>query len=367
MILISRYIWRTLSCLVVLTSLSSQALAGFEWTPPSQQEKKNLSAAQDKASLAAPVTLPLSSLDIDIEPIAPLEKMRSGMMNESVAGAEIIEGFGNDIPLSFALHQIVPADYAFSFDPDIDQSVRVNWEGGQPWDDVLKEAIAPFGWAVSVVDKTVWLRSGDYSGKDYAPSYPRREPVSIAQKGDSVPFMPAAPDMMKAKTQKNEIPREPQSLQSDNHSASIGTMNHNVNAIPGFYGEPAEAMAQDYSSMPVPLTQPARVRQPIYQAPAELTVNQQLNKYQVYYWQAERGASLRETLAKWSSQAGIDMIWNTDFDYSLPVEIRNHGTFTDAVESLLETYAASNNRPVGQLYSNRNAGGLPTLVIGSEG
>src|SRR4051812_21270301 len=57
----------------------------------------------------------------------------------------IAEGFGRDVPLAFAVKQILPD----GVEPQIAQSVnpdaRVNWTGGRPWDVVLSEAARPLG------------------------------------------------------------------------------------------------------------------------------------------------------------------------------------------------------------------------------
>lgn len=72
---------------------------------------------------------------------------------------EIVEGFGSEIPLVLVMSQIVPSDFAYSFDDNVDPGMRVSWNGGQPWDEILNNALAPAGVAAVVTDKTVWIKN----------------------------------------------------------------------------------------------------------------------------------------------------------------------------------------------------------------
>ena len=54
-------------------------------------------------------------------------------------------GFGNRIPLSFAVRQIVPAAVKVTYGPGADSNALVNWKGGQAWNRVLLDAVKPLG------------------------------------------------------------------------------------------------------------------------------------------------------------------------------------------------------------------------------
>ena len=71
---------------------------------------------------------------------------------------DVIEGFGSDMPLALALRQIVPPQYAFSFGDGVNAGMRISWQGGNPWNQVLSDALAPHGVATSVNNKKVLLR-----------------------------------------------------------------------------------------------------------------------------------------------------------------------------------------------------------------
>jgi hypothetical protein len=54
----------------------------------------------------------------------------------------IARGFGTRIPLTFAVKQVVPPSVRPSFAPDVDaDAITVDWRGGRPWPDVLRDML----------------------------------------------------------------------------------------------------------------------------------------------------------------------------------------------------------------------------------
>jgi hypothetical protein len=70
-------------------------------------------------------------------------------------------GFGDQIPLSFAVRQIVPARFQVAFGKEVDREESVNWKGGKPWRSVLSEAIKPVGLRIDVRRFTVMILEAD--------------------------------------------------------------------------------------------------------------------------------------------------------------------------------------------------------------
>lgn len=58
---------------------------------------------------------------------------------------EEAKGFGHAVPLSLAVGQMVPADWAKEFGPNVALETPVDWKGGRPWNVVLKDAVEPLG------------------------------------------------------------------------------------------------------------------------------------------------------------------------------------------------------------------------------
>jgi hypothetical protein len=69
---------------------------------------------------------------IPLQPAAPLRVI-------------IARGFGNDVPLDFAVRQVVPRSIHVEYADTVDRQLRVSWQGGKPWRVVLNGLVAPSG------------------------------------------------------------------------------------------------------------------------------------------------------------------------------------------------------------------------------
>lgn len=58
---------------------------------------------------------------------------------------KLATGYGNEIPLTFALRQIVPHGVLVVIHQGVSPSTIVSWHGGVPWDIALRRALAPAG------------------------------------------------------------------------------------------------------------------------------------------------------------------------------------------------------------------------------
>lgn len=79
----------------------------------------------------------IPSFDVAVAPLAPPD-----------AGSPRIpdaKGFGKRVPLAFAVKQIVPGRVRVEYGPAVDQSIVVDWKGGRPWDDTLRDALKGTG------------------------------------------------------------------------------------------------------------------------------------------------------------------------------------------------------------------------------
>ncbi len=57
----------------------------------------------------------------------------------------IVQGFGDQVPLSFACRQIVPSGTKVSYRHGADPQMLITWHGGDTWLHVLGDAIKPLG------------------------------------------------------------------------------------------------------------------------------------------------------------------------------------------------------------------------------
>lgn len=69
----------------------------------------------------------------------------------------LAKGFGEDVPLEFAVRQIVPHFRHVVYTASVDRTLRVSWQGGRPWRQVLRGVLSPIGLHVLVSDNAVQI------------------------------------------------------------------------------------------------------------------------------------------------------------------------------------------------------------------
>ncbi len=97
------------------------------------------SAAEAEFSLQAtpssPFPWPASRPSLASHPQASSERTRT----------VVASGFGHEVPLRFAVRQLLPKNWRIRYGQGVDPDRLVNWEGGRPWDFVLRDAVKPLG------------------------------------------------------------------------------------------------------------------------------------------------------------------------------------------------------------------------------
>jgi hypothetical protein len=61
-----------------------------------------------------------------------------------------LQGFGHQIPLTFAVRQIVPAHFQVAFAGAVQKEAAVDWKGGDSWRATLARAVRPLGLVITV-------------------------------------------------------------------------------------------------------------------------------------------------------------------------------------------------------------------------
>lgn len=72
-------------------------------------------------------------------PQAPSERTRT----------VVASGFGHNVPLRFAVRQLLPKNWHVRYGQGVDPDQLVSWDGGRPWDFVLRDAVKPLGFQAS--------------------------------------------------------------------------------------------------------------------------------------------------------------------------------------------------------------------------
>lgn len=88
--------------------------------------------------------------------IENVERQRLPMQNYGNQYDDAV-GFGDDIPLSIALTQIVPEGYEASLPNSSLENSTISWEGGKPWNQVLNGVLRPLGYTASIQGSRVMI------------------------------------------------------------------------------------------------------------------------------------------------------------------------------------------------------------------
>lgn len=246
-------------------------------------------------------------------------------MEEPAAGYDEAIGFGRDLPVPLAVSQIVPPGYAVSYEEGVAAGREISWEGGRPWNEVLKTALRDAGLQADIQDgsKTVMIRAG----RGQAPAPARYIPVA---EGAVMPdsYLSAAPPAA-----------DPGPLTSAPLPAREISP---VPALPpGPSGEARYSAATGYQAP--------------YQSPGGSGLKTTRS------WEAARGSSLRTILSDWSNEAGVELFWSSEYDFPVESSIRLSGTFEEAVKTLLNGLRDAQPRPIGRLHPNLPAG--PSVLV----
>lgn len=64
-------------------------------------------------------------------------------------------GFGRNVALEFAVRQVVPAAMHVEYGEAVGRQLRVSWQGGKPWPQVLHAALVPIGLRLVISGRTI--------------------------------------------------------------------------------------------------------------------------------------------------------------------------------------------------------------------
>jgi hypothetical protein len=127
-----------------MLSLASWLTVGHLLTSPLYPADFQLIPGPQAPSSPPIVLLPRTDSDTPVETYAPPRY-------------SIAHGFGSEIPLSFAVKQMVPPMFRVIYRNSVDQNLAVDWSGGRPWTQALGTALRQHGLHMMLVGRTVTI------------------------------------------------------------------------------------------------------------------------------------------------------------------------------------------------------------------
>ena len=305
------------------------------------------------------------------------------------ASAQPAEGFGNNVPLSIAARQIVPADMLVNIDGSIDSNSRVSWRGGSDWHRVLETMAAQKGATVEYAGQLVRIiPSGTMTASVGLPAPITVTPVQAApaslNRGGLIVLAPTPPPIAVA-----PVVPAPVAVTTIPTAPRQGA----VTVVPSRADSPSVTVVQPASSIGTPPPGPVVVVQSQTPAPAmQVSVPDQPNLSETSrqraerlraerdekikadrearirglpqgridppirnaqptprqvmtsgVWKATKGETLDQILGDWADKAGWTLAFNSQVFYEIQAGAEFSGDFTEAVASLVRSIRA---RPV---------------------
>jgi len=326
---------------------------------------------------------------------------------------QIVQGFGRDVPLALALQQIVPTNYRYSFDPGINPGTRVSWTGGQPWKNVISDLAQSNNMNVDIVSNVVAFRPVNSVAVPLSPA-----PIADAAPIADVPALPPeepqpmtaviskpSASVVKSKTEmRNSLKSAQQEAAFDPMMDGNGKPAHTSVKDKAILTADSETTtsAQDVALQPLMPEANAAPLPPVAPAPAPMPAPKPViepapvmpavpnptvtaadmsgtvatgiptgttrasDLSTPMSWEAHKGQTLRQTLTEWTDQAGVSLVWSSEYDYPLETDVRIDAGFADATRTLLAGFTKAQPRPLGRLFNNKQVGGQAVLMVETQ-
>lgn len=259
-----------------------------------------------------------------------------------------LEGFGNDVPLSFAVKQIIPEGYLVNFDNGVNQNTRIKWRGGADWHVVLENVARTNGLAVSYMGQLIRITSSSTlsasapmastaltpitrGGFVIIPNAPAPAPIQVtppvSQPIASVP-MPAPQEVVvpSSPVVTAPLPAPLPVVQPTAHPLPSPTANER---------ELARQRRRDTAQAPsADISQDGTIRNAM-QEPVSIGGGN--------LWKAPKGDTLDQVLAAWCEKSGWTLVFSSRIIYEMQAGAEFNGDFMEASSALIKSVRA---RPV---------------------
>lgn len=119
--------------------------------------QRTVAPMQDAPYVEEYKPLPIPARKPDVVP-APAATMAASQPSADFTQAV---GFGRDLPLALALSQVIPEGYNYSFGQNVDLGTTVSWQGGKPWNEVLRDMLSQTGLKADIIGDQVSIKSAN--------------------------------------------------------------------------------------------------------------------------------------------------------------------------------------------------------------
>ncbi len=281
----------------------------------------------------------------------------------SLAMDPVVEGFGDKVPLTIAIQQILPQGYGYTLGDGVDAGQLVSWRGGRPWSVVMQDMLGSSGLSYSTNGRNVAINSAGA-----APTIVTGSAVPVMQPAPQAVIQPIQQPVMQAQPQ--QVVQQPVMMQQQPVMMQQPMM---MQQQPVMMQQPMMMQQQPVmmqqpmmmQQQPVMMPTPAMQAQTASGSPQPLQIENPL-LFQSQTWEARPGHTLRTLLQEWCARVGAELNWTAEFDYPIMASMNMTGTFEEAVRVLLTGFDAAKPTPRGRLHYNP-AAGQSILIVEADG
>ncbi len=314
-------------CGLAMILTAGPTLADFQWVPPRMAAPS--SARPSPVVPTSPVSVtesvpskstlafrsePLPVGDTAQEPIMTIQPTRPTVRPSETNSEPALQGFANRVPLAVALRQVLPAEYAFSVDPAVNLETLVSWKGGKTWRSTLQTLLSGADLTFHEDGKIVVIERGVSSARASSTESQAPQVLALPSSVGGSPSIETWPLPLDSARRGGktvaEFPRQRQG----------GSLADNPSPLPG-----ADS------------------------------------------WTATRGDTLRQVVGEWAARAGVEVSWQSEYDYPLHASIAVMGTFEDAVRTILSGFEGAHPQPIATLHAREGQSGQSVLVVSTRG
>ena len=218
-----------------------------------------------------------------------------------------LEGFGDNVPLSFAVRQIVPTKYDVSFGPDVKADKTVSWKADGDWQHTLKSLTTKQGLNFAQRDGVVKVT---VAGAEQTPTADRVKRVTYGLPQGTSGFLLDGEEVASG-------PMSPEASAENVKSSKAETTANPTSDLPSM-----DAMTDATADQ----TRAASV------APAEPSAPPAPS------WEIAPGEDLETVLSDWASRVGWTVIWRSNYSYPVEAGATVHGDFVKAATNLADAF-----------------------------
>lgn len=294
----------------------------------------------------------------DARNIGNYEFNQKGLSSEQ---AQIVSGFGKDMPLSLSLQIIIPNDWKVDLN-EAAKNMPVNWNGKATWPYVLENLaknsnlLVTIDWSKRVVN--VFSKESEENmiamkQKSIIESEKRKEALEIeanlvSQKAEKI-AEEAAKVRKEVVIQQERVKEENIKLSKAREYAAleekvinqVGKVDRNeTNSI-----NKKTTINQIYKNanvVPLEKTEEAFVK---------MRANQTLNEYDEAWYYIHKETMLSDNIAAWAEANGWSLKWEADTDFKIVDRIELKGTLIKNVDYIISLYRNSDKPLMVNMYT----------------